>query len=325
MIPLALYGLDYPKIPMLLVDFRDKYNPKKREMSRRALNDVTRNILSVSNFGNLPFFLGRTVFDFVTGRRGMDINQPSRLQTYSQLKLFLALNESMAPKLRDEVNGRLEKISLNPFENDLNAEAKVAREQYEALAAFAKDPKGLAAKLERDRRAELTPLEHDTRTQIFFRVANVLSFGKYVHREERTTDMENRLDVARRLSYHTEFLQEVARSKAEIDVSWNLDDIRRSLHFVADHGDEAGSNAVTATAKIFERTRDDEVRRACLESLSRISRTKARTELLKISQNEGLDQMWRDLATTSLRRRDERSQPIAGTVDRSTLKSGGQP
>ena len=71
LIPLALYGLDNPRIPMLLVDFRDGYNPKKREMSRRVLNDVTRNLLSLSKFGNLPYFLGRTVFDFVTGRRGM--------------------------------------------------------------------------------------------------------------------------------------------------------------------------------------------------------------------------------------------------------------
>src|SRR6185369_2165616 len=50
--------------------------------------------------------LGRTVYDFVTGRRGMDINQPSRLQTYSQLKLLLALNNSMEPELREEVSGR---------------------------------------------------------------------------------------------------------------------------------------------------------------------------------------------------------------------------
>src|ERR1041385_1244517 len=62
MIPLGLYGLDNPKIPMLLADFRDSYNPKKREMSRRVLNDVTRNMLSLSKFGNLPFFLGRTVY-----------------------------------------------------------------------------------------------------------------------------------------------------------------------------------------------------------------------------------------------------------------------
>src|SRR6185295_4759820 len=39
MIPLALYGLDHPKIPILLVDFRDALNPKKREMSRRVLQD----------------------------------------------------------------------------------------------------------------------------------------------------------------------------------------------------------------------------------------------------------------------------------------------
>ena len=105
-----------------------------------------------------PFFLGRTVFDFVTGRRGMDINQPSRLQTYAQLKLLLSLTNSMDPELRAEVNGRLEKVSLNPFENDLEAEAKVARQQYAALVAYAQDPKGLTARLERDRRAEFVPL-----------------------------------------------------------------------------------------------------------------------------------------------------------------------
>ena len=85
MIPLALYGLDNPRIRALLVDFRDGLNPKKREMSRRVLQDITRNVLSLSRFGNLPYLLGRTVFDFVTGRRGIDVNQPSRLRTYSQL------------------------------------------------------------------------------------------------------------------------------------------------------------------------------------------------------------------------------------------------
>jgi hypothetical protein len=324
MVPLALYGLDYPKIPMLLVDFRDTYNPKKREMSRRVLNDLSRNILSVSKFGSLPFFLGRTVFDFVTGRRGIDINQPSRLKTYSQLKLLLALNDSLEPKFRDEINGRLESISLNPIDTDLEAEAKVAHEQYEALVAFAKDPDGLAAKLERDRRAELTPLEHGRKAQLAFRIANVLSFGKYVHREELMSDMENRLDIARRLDYHTTFLREVAKSSAEVEVAWNLDDIRRSLNFIADHGDKAGANAVSATAQIFSRTRDDEIRRACLESLSRINNTKAKNELLKISQNQALDQIWRDIAEANLRRLNERVLPIAATVNGSSLK-GGQP
>jgi len=322
MIPLALYGLDFPKIPSLLVDFRDTYNPKKREMSRRALNDVTRNILSISKFGNLPFFLGRSVYDFVTGRRGIDLNQPSRLQSYSQLKLLLALNDSMDPKLRDQLNGRAENVSLNPFENDLNAEAKAAREQYDALVAFAKNPAGLAAKVDRDRRAELTSLEHSRNAQIFFRVANVLSFGRYVHREAETSDMETRLDIARRLDHHTRFLREVAKSTAQVEVAWNLDDIRRSLNFIADHGDKAGSNAATATSKIFSRTRDDEIRRACLESLSRINNNKARNELLKISQNQTLDQLWRDIAEASLHRLNQQAPPITMTVNSASLKTG---
>ncbi len=323
MIPLGLYGLDNPKIPMLLVDFRDSYNPKKREMSRRVLNDVTRNMLSLSKFGNLPFFLGRTVFDFVTGRRGMDINQPSRLQTYSQLKLLLALNTSMEPELRSEVSGRLEKISLNPFENDLDAEAKIATAQYDALLTYAKDPNGLASRLERDRRAEMLPLEHGDKARFAFRLLNVLSFGKYVHREDLTDDMEDRLDIARRLQYHTRFLQQIAKSSADIDITWNLEDVRRSLRFIAEHGTEAGGNAAAVTAKIFSRTKDDETRRACLDSLSRIHSPKAKNELLRISQNTEVDKTLRDLAGEYLRGRNP-IQPVAATVS-GTPVTIGQP
>jgi hypothetical protein len=322
MIPLALYGLDNPKIPVLLVDFRDSYNPKKREMSRRVLNDVTRNFLSLSKFGNLPVFLGRTVFDFVTGRRGMDVNQPSRLQTYSQLKLLMALDNSLEPKLREEIGGRLERISLNPFENDLNAEANLALEQYDALVAFAKDPKGLAARIERDRRAEMMPLEHGRTARIALRTLNVLTFGKYVHREEPSDDTVRRLDVARSLQYHTNFLEQIAKSTAEIEITSNMNDVMRSLRFIAEHGADAGSGAASVTAKIFARTKDDEARRACLDSLSRIDNSKAKHELLRISQNPKVDQTLRDVAADHLRGVTPPVQPIAVTVDGASLKVG---
>ena len=322
MIPLALYGLDNPRIPMLLVDFRDGYNPKKREMSRRVLNDVTRNLLSLSKFGNLPYFLGRTVFDFVTGRRGMDINQPSRLQTYAQLKLLLALTDSLDPELRAQVNGRLERVSLNPFENDLEAEINVARRQYEALVAYARDPQGLAARIERDRRTELTPLEHGGAAEFGFRLMNVLTFGKYVHREELSDNMVERLDISRRVSHHTKFLQQVAKSKAAIDVGFDLDEVRRSLHFIAEHGTHVGGAAATAAAKIFSRTNDDETRRAILDSLSRISNPKAKNELLRISQNTDFEKRWRDLAELHLERSNDRAPSVTASTGGSPMKAG---
>ncbi|HSK63083.1 MAG TPA: hypothetical protein VK893_04560, partial [Pyrinomonadaceae bacterium] len=307
---------------VLLVDFRDSYNPKKRELSRRVLNDVTRNFLSLSKFGNLPVFLGRTVFDFVTGRRGIDINQPSRLQTYSQLKLLLALNHSMEPELRDDIGGRLERISLNPFENGLHAEANVALEQYEALVAFAKDPEGLAAKIEQDRRAEMMPLEHGRTARIALRTLNVLTFGRYVHREEPSEDMVSRLDIARRLQYHTTFLQQIAKSTAEVEITANMSEVLRSLHFIAEHGEEAGASAASVTAKIFARTKDLETRRACLDSLSRIGNSKARHELVRISQNPKIDQTLRDIAADHLRGVPPPVEPIAVTVNGESLKVG---
>jgi hypothetical protein len=168
----------------------------------------------------------------------------------------------------------------------------------------------------------MLPLEHGDKAQLAFRMLNVLSFGRYVHREEATDDMEDRLDIARRLQYHTRFLQQIAKSTAEVDISWNLDDVRRSLRFIAEHGSEAGSNTAAVTAKIFARTKDDETRRACLDSLSRIHNPKAKDELLRISQNNDVDKVLRDLAGEYFRS-GPKIQPIAATVSGAAIV--GQP
>lgn len=322
MIPLALYGLDHPKIPILLVDFRDGLNPKKREMTRRVLEDVTRNVLSLSKFGDVPYFLGRSVFDFVTGRRGMDINQPSRLRTYSQLKLLLSLNASLDPELRKEIGDRVEKVSLNPFQNDLEAEASLARQQYSALVVSAKSPNGLPAQLRRDRRAELVSEEHGKVARALFRLGNILSFGSYTHREDDRPEVANQLDIARRLTYHSRFLRQVAQSSPQIDVVWNLEDVKHSLRFIAEHGSEADTRAINATAKIFDRTQDDEIRRTCLESLSRMSNPKARKELIRISQTEGLGEAWKQLITAYLTN-PKQLEPLAASGSPPRATSAG--
>jgi hypothetical protein len=321
MIPLALYGLDHPKIPVLLVDFRDGLNPKKREMSRRALQDVTKNVLSLSNFGSVPYFLGRTVFDFVTGRRGMDINQPSRLRTYSQLKLLLSLDHSMQPKLREELTQRIEKVSLNPMENNLKAEASLARQQHEALMAYARSPDGLPARLARDRRAELVPLKHGKFERTLFRVGNIVTLGKYTHREDADPEVETQLNVSRRLNFHTRFLREVAQSGPRIDVTWNLDEVKRSLRYISEHGSQAGSRAIAATAGIFDRTEDEETRRICLESLARINNSQARRELIKLSNNAGLAQVWKDLIAEYLNN-VKLAEPLAASAKPGESRAG---
>lgn len=324
LIPLALYGLDHPKIPALLIDFRDQMNPKKREMSHRVIEDVARNVLSLSRDGDLHYFLGRTIFDFVTSRRGIDLNQPTRLRAYSQLKLLLSLDATIDAGLRGEIEKRVETLSLNPLDNDLDAEARIAKEQYAALVRYAKNPEGLAARLVRDRREELVPLEHGKTSRVFFRLANVLSAGIYKHREDGTSEsVRAALDSERRLAYHKRFLEEVARSTPVVEVKWNIEDVRRSLRYVAEAGERGGEGAARAASKIFDQTADEETRRLCIDSLYRINNESAKSALLRIYKSPELDENLRQLTADYLRNALREDQRIAPEDAKAIIAVGG--
>ncbi|MGH9839552.1 MAG: hypothetical protein ACREEM_12295 [Blastocatellia bacterium] len=133
LIPLALYGLDHPRIPALLVDFRDSLNPRRRELSKRLISDLVKTVFRLSPFRNAPLWAAHRIFSFIAARRGADVNQPSRLRSTAELDLLLATNQSVAPQLREEIRKRMKPLSSNPMENDWKAELELAREQYHAL------------------------------------------------------------------------------------------------------------------------------------------------------------------------------------------------
>ncbi|MEJ7615678.1 MAG: hypothetical protein WKF30_01585 [Pyrinomonadaceae bacterium] len=319
MIPLALYGLDHPKIPALLVDFRDSLNPKKRELTRRALDDVTQYILSVSAFGDLYYTLGRTVFNFVTGRRGMDVNQPSRVRTYAQMKVLLAMSASLDPTLRGEISDRLETVTLNPLQNNSEIEQKLARAQYEALISDAHRPDGLSLLLGRDRRAEMTKFVHGRGEQALLKLAQVVSLGVYKHRERVTPARLTQLDIRRQFDHHTNFLHEVARSTPIIEVSWKIEDVRRSLRFIADHGAQADDRAARLAARIFGRTEDRQTKELCLLGLKSIDSLVAKKELMRLSADQTLDEEWRNLIANYLNSDDVVDPSAAPPVEAKTL------
>ena len=325
MIPLAVYGLDHPKIPALLIDFRDGLNPKKREMSRRLFDDVAKNVLSISSFGNLPYFVGRHVYDFVTGRRGMDLNQPTRLRSYSELKLLLSLNSSIEPKLRAEIERRVQNVSLNPLNNDSESEVLLARQQYDSLLDYALRPEGLSARIERDRRAEMVPLRHGRAARVFLTLGNIFSFGRFVHREQATPELYERLELARRVSYHTRFLSDVARSSPQTEVAWDLNSIRQSLRFLASEGSAAQDSAAKATAAIFEKTADDETRRLSLETLSKMNNKTARKEMLRLYQLLPAPSAWRTDIAGRLRHAVAASPDVKPAEAKSLLSKLDQP
>lgn len=302
MIPLAIYGLDHPKVPIILVDFRNNGNPKMREMTKRALVDVTSNVLAVSRFSGFPYFFGRLLYDFITARRGMDVNQASRLRSYAQLKVLLAMDNELDGEFRDEIAERLEKVSLNPLQNDLATEAKIARAQYRNLMDYASRPDGLPAKLDRERREEMVKFAHSGKERTWFKAANLLTFGLYSHREDATPELVAQMDMRRQLDHHERVLREIAFRSARPEIDTDMDALRRSLTFVAQNGSAAKEKTTRALAKIFAATADEEFRNLCLTGLYQINNSSAKKELLAIYGDARIADSWRVLSAGYLRR-----------------------
>lgn len=133
LIPLALYGLDHPRIPILLIDFRDESNAKVREISRRVTDDLANTVFRLSPGRNFSFWAAKKTVDLITKRLGNDFNQPSRLKSFAELDLLLMLDDSIDPLLRAELMKGLRGMTINPMENSLRMETRLAHANYEAL------------------------------------------------------------------------------------------------------------------------------------------------------------------------------------------------
>ncbi len=302
LVPLAIYGLDHPKIPIILVDFRDTGNPKKRETIARAFRDITSDVLSVTQGGGLAVTLGKFLYGFVTGKRGMDINQPSRVRSYAQLKMILAMDESMREQFRREIDDRLEKVSINPLQNDLYAEMSLARGQYRNLVEYAKSSSQLGKKLEKDRINEMTLAAYGGKMPKKYSIARILTFGLYKHRLKPTAELMAKADVQRQLDFHERRIRETAYFSVRPEVDSNVPELMRSLNFVAAKGDPAGSRTADAIAKIFASTLRDDIRDACLASLFKIESKAAENALAGIYNDKTFDARWREAASQYLKR-----------------------
>jgi hypothetical protein len=267
LIPLALYGLDYPKIPLLLVDFRDTHKPKHREMLRLAAGDAVSGVLGISKFGNWPYMAGSMTWNFVRARHGDPNNRVARLKTYTQVRRWLALDNSIDPKLRAELQRRLEILGVNPLEQSIFEEAEIAEHQYDALMRYAADPKGLPARLERDRNAEMAAHRHSAPARASLKLANWFSLGAYSHHEmQDSASLEAALDRERRAARQIRFLETVAQSSPQPDVVWNIAEVRRAVNELIATG--VPRHSARVVSRLMQQTSDAEIRALCQQALA---------------------------------------------------------
>lgn len=271
LIPLALYGLDFPRIPILLVDFRNALNVKARAASGRTIDDSARYVFNLSPYGDLGYFLARSLTRFVTRRKGIDLDQPSRLRALAELRAVLLMDASLPAELKSVVARKAEFCQVLPIENTLKYQPEIARAQHAALVRAATADAGpVGRRLEHDRQHEYRRLVHGRLARALYRLAHYASLGLYDHHEDPTAELTRRYRIARKLAFHKNRLRAALRESVRLEQDANLQELVAALQAIHAHPSLADAETAALIRDVFYKTEDDALRRLCLSTLAAV-------------------------------------------------------
>lgn len=220
LIPLGVYSLNYPKLPFLLVDFRDESHLRNREVIQRAITEIASTALAISRFTNWYYYAGLQIYIFLEGRRGSPVDQAARLDCYSRFRVELALDHELDPVLRKEMEHRLESLRVNPLEGSPDNEVRTASANYAALQIQAEEHGHLAQRLDDMRRSEIESFRETTKHRIADGLLHYGTFGLYEHGSKGDPENVARLDCYRRVQYELNFLDSVVKTGTTPEIAY---------------------------------------------------------------------------------------------------------
>jgi len=220
-VPLGVYSLTYPKMPLLMIDFRDRTHLRLHELTQRAVNEITSGIVGLSRFTNWYYYIGADLYDFYASRRGAATNQQERLNCYSKFRVAVALDKNLDPNLRAAIQRRVDSLAVNPLETSPQSEMQAALERYDMLqASAANENSQISRRLEKDRRSELARFEA-SKSQLFRdSVFHYATLGLYTHRTS-DSDFLTTLEKRRQLEYFLGFLDGLAAAGTQPEVAYD--------------------------------------------------------------------------------------------------------
>lgn len=272
-IPLAVYALEFPRVPLLLVDFRNTGRPKRREMVKRVSDDVTTGVLSFTGMGRLYFMAAKQTWFFVRGRHGGALDRSARIRAHVQLRHALEQDHQLAASLRNEISTNLERLGLNPLANGTGTEQKIAERQHQALVNASAS--GLIAKdLLKNRGLEARSIVHTGSERTLLRMASIATFGIYQHREPGTAELFAQVERRRRLQWYTRYLEGLLEAGSDPEVVADMAEVRRSveeLTALAESSDKARIEAASLISRLIGSINDQQIRAECVKCLLRLA------------------------------------------------------
>ncbi|MBV9404460.1 MAG: hypothetical protein JO211_03880 [Acidobacteriaceae bacterium] len=277
LVPLGVYSLNYPRLPLLLIDFRDRLHVRRHEMTQRSINEITAGLIGVSHFTNWYYYIGADMYDFVVARHGAAMNQAARLDSYSEFRSALALDQQLDPKLREQIQSHVTSLDVNPMEASPAHELEAARARDALLETKAADGT-LMARLDKQRRAELAYLAESKTARVASGILHGATFGVYTHRAKADDENIVRLDAYRRLDYQLQLLESLVAAGTQPEIAYDSSRIRASVSEVRTlmpsvKSPEMHARATNALERLRTLSRDENVQEDCSTALIALERS----------------------------------------------------
>ena len=274
-IPLAVYSLDYPKQPLILMDFRHKLSRRRREVAQRSVNELITGVLGVSHFADWYFYIAFDLHRFVVGRRGAALDEASRLDCYSDFRVSLALDRTIDPSLKKDMESRIRWLAVNPLEAAPQREIQNAIARYKLLQKEANDG-DLMARVDQEHRFELSSFGESERTKLAKSMLHVGTLGFY--KQQARSDDIFMLDHERRVTYQLKFLDSLIQTQTPPEISYDIERIKSSVRELSSLMPSIAAPAVRSHAEatvehLKNLSKDEDLRRDCTTALGLMKQT----------------------------------------------------
>lgn len=271
LIPIGAYSLDYPRQPLLLVDFMGSAHVRRHEMTQRSINEITSGVIGISHFTNWYYYVAADLYDFVASRHGVAMEQDARLDCYSRFRAALALDHTLDSALKSSMQSQLDALSLNPLESAPQREMQAADIHYEALQREVADGK-LSARVDKERRQELATFGASRKALASRELLHDITLGAYTARVPKSDDTLSLLRRERLIRSDLTYLQAVVAEGPKPEVTHDVSQIQSRIRELADAlaGKTPASlqlQAQTVVSRLQHLTEDPDIDQQCLAAL----------------------------------------------------------
>ncbi|MFL6452093.1 MAG: hypothetical protein ACJ746_31165 [Bryobacteraceae bacterium] len=228
-VPLALYSLNYPKFPLLLVNFRDELQVRRHEVTQRTINEVTAGVIGISHITNWYYYAGAMLYNLVWSRHGIAVIQAARLDCYSQFRAQLSADKSLDSQFRNQLLKYADQLLVNPLDVPAERKAELASAHFDQIKGASSENGLLVKQLNDDRRAELAAFGQGRAAAFAHSALHMATFGRYTQRVSPNQLALSTLDRERRVLYRLDFLDSLVKEGTQPEVAYDAAQIQDSV------------------------------------------------------------------------------------------------